>query len=61
MQRGWIAGRYNIKEEAHYGTASARWQSVNPTDTCIAVRKTCNNNNTVTHEKKRDAVIHKKR
>jgi hypothetical protein len=68
MQRGWIAGRYNIKEKTHYCTTPVRWQFVNPADTSTAERerklhsrerRMCNNNNTVMH-KKRDDVIQKR-
>jgi hypothetical protein len=58
-----------MKEKAHYCTALARWQFVNPADTSTAERernlhsrerRMCNNNNTVMHKKKKRDIIQKR-
>jgi len=39
MQRGWIAGRYNITEKAHYYIVFIREQFINPAYAVTAERK----------------------
>jgi hypothetical protein len=70
MQRGWIAGRYNITEKAHYCTFLVRWQFVNPADTSTGDREReayrrerilCNNNNIVMYRSRREMTLYTKR
>jgi len=39
MQRGWIAGRYNITEKAHYYIVFIREQFINPAYAVTAERE----------------------